>query len=145
MPQQKQHRNTQQRMVILEELQKINTHPTATDLYQIVRCRLPKISLGTVYRNLDLLCEVGTIEKLDLTGREARFDGNLERHDHVRCIHCGRLDDVHDVGDNLVGEEPKQLAGYEILGRRLEFLGICPDCKSQQATAKKHSSNDAEG
>lgn len=145
MAQQKQRRNTQQRTVILEELQKVNTHPTATDVYEIVRRRLPKISLGTVYRNLDLLSEVGTIQKLDLLSREARFDSNLERHDHVRCVHCERLDDVHDVGGNLVGEEPKQLAGYEILGRWLEFLGICPDCKSQQATTKNHSSKDAKG
>lgn len=132
-------------MVILEELQKVNSHPSATDLYRIVRRRLPKISLGTVYRNLELLSEVGTIHKLDFTGTVARFDSNLERHDHVRCVRCERLADVHDMGNNMVGEETKQLAGYEILGRRLEFLGICPDCKSQQATAKKHSSKDAKG
>ena len=73
-------RNTRQRAVIVEELCKTTAHPTAVELYEVVRRRLPKISLGTVYRNLDLLARLGIIDKLDLSGAEARFDGDVRPH-----------------------------------------------------------------
>ncbi len=82
MPTRKRQRNTQQRQVILEELQKLTSHPTVAEVYEIVRKRLSKISLGTVYRNLELLAQNRTIQKLDISGTEARFDGNPERHWH---------------------------------------------------------------
>ena len=69
-------RKTRQREVIMEELAASKSHPTAAELYQTVRRRVPNISLGTVYRNLDLLSQAGTIQKLDTIGSEARFDGN---------------------------------------------------------------------
>jgi len=119
--------------VILEELRKVMSHPTAAGLYETVRDRLPKISLGTVYRNLELLAQMGTIQKLDLGGKEARFDGNPDHHYHVRCVECGRVDDAMDVPTGLVGHELKEVSGYEILGHRLQFVGICPDCWSEQA------------
>ena len=72
-----QQRTTRQRQVILEELQKLQSHPTAAALYEIVRRRVPKISLGTVYRNLELLARTGLIRKLEFAGAEARFDGNV--------------------------------------------------------------------
>ena len=68
-------RNSRQRQVILEELRKLTSHPTAAVLYAVVRRRLPKISLGTVYRNLELLARMGVVQKLELAGGEARFDG----------------------------------------------------------------------
>jgi len=125
----KAQRNTRQRQVVLEELKKLTSHPTAAELYEITRARLPKISLGTVYRNLELLAQNGLIGKLEIGGSEARFDGNPERHYHVRCVRCGRVDDVHDLPGSFVKREVKHLSGYEILGFRLEFIGICPECK----------------
>ncbi len=122
-------RNTQQRQVILEELQKLTSHPTAPDLYHTVRKRLPKISLGTVYRNLELLAQNNIIQKLDISGSEARFDGNPEQHHHVRCIHCGRVDDLNGLSADPVGNKLKESNGWKILGYRLDFIGICPECK----------------
>lgn len=126
-------RNTRQRQVILEELQKVTSHPTATTLYEIVRRRLPKVSLGTVYRNLDLLARLGLIQKLDFAGGEARFDGNVANHDHLRCVRCGRVDDVSAPALDLSGGPTNDWGGYQILGHRLEFFGICPKCGSQPA------------
>ena len=83
-------RHSRQRDVILEELQAIVSHPSAISLYEIVRQRLPKISLGTVYRNLELLVETGLVQKLQAGGGETRFDGDVRRHDHVRCLGCDR-------------------------------------------------------
>ena len=73
---QPQTRMTRQRAVILEELRKVKTHPTADELYSIVRERLPRISLGTVYRNLDFLTESKEILKLESAGSIRRFDGD---------------------------------------------------------------------
>jgi Fur family transcriptional regulator, ferric uptake regulator len=121
-------RNTRQRQVILKELQKLTSHPTAAGLYRIVVRRLPKISLGTVYRNLDLLARAGVIQKLELGGGEARFDGNTTPHDHIRCVKCGRVDDIHHQSLDLLGGVKNDFHGYHVLGRRIEFLGVCPEC-----------------
>ena len=122
-------RNTQQRRMILEELKKLTSHPTAAELHQIVRGNLPRISLGTIYRNLELLARNGAIQKLAISGGEARFDGDPAQHCHLRCISCGKVIDVHgfslDAGDTGIGD----LDGYDILGYRLEFVGRCPACK----------------
>ena len=128
----KQQRNTPQRRIVLEELRKVASHPTAVELYEIVRHRLPKISLGTVYRNLELLSRMGTIQKLDFVGTEARFDGNPDRHCHVRCVRCGRVDDLHGLSEDLIAETPEEAGGYKILGRRLAFIGVCPDCRESR-------------
>lgn len=124
----KAQRNTLQRQVVLEELKRLTSHPTAAELYEITRAHLPKISLGTVYRNLELLADNGVIQKLEIGGSEARFDGNPKRHYHVRCIHCDRVDDVHDLPEDFGKGEVKSLRGYKILGFRLEFTGVCPEC-----------------
>ena len=124
------HRNSRQRDVILEELQKLRSHPSAAGLYRIVRKRLPRISLGTVYRNLELLSRQGTIARMDAGGPEKRFDGNPDRHYHIGCIKCGRLDDLHDMPEGLVGE-PENLYGYRVVGHRLQFMGLCPGCQGE--------------
>ena len=131
MPAGKRQRNTQQRRVILEELQNLTSHPTAADMYEIVRKRLPKISLGTVYRNLELLAQNRTIQKLDISGTEARFDGNPERHCHIRCVVCGRVGDLHDLPPDPLRKKIKEANGWEILDYRIEFVGTCPTCRGR--------------
>lgn len=131
---------TRQRGVILEELKKVNSHPTAVEVYEMTRRRLPRISLGTVYRNLEILSECGMIVKLELGGTQKRFDGNVERHHHVRCMRCGSMRDV--PGEPLTGIEDAigRLSDYEIIGSRLEFIGICPGCK-EKARGTRSMSN----
>jgi len=124
-------RKTQQRQVIIEELLRHESHPTASQLYDVVKQRLPRISLGTVYRNLELLARSRVIRKLEFGGAETRFDANNGFHYHVRCSSCGRIDDVPDPPPDLVGKQPKMLGDYQITGHRLEFIGICPACRDQ--------------
>jgi Fur family ferric uptake transcriptional regulator len=126
----KPRRNTRQRQVILEELGKLKSHPTAVDLHEIVRRRLPRISLGTVYRNLEVLTETGQVQKLDLGTGQARFDADTEHHDHVRCLRCGRVDDVPGEPLVLSSIAAEDIDGFEIIGHRVEYLGVCPDCRS---------------
>jgi len=87
-------RFTNQRQVILEELRKVTSHPTAYEIYLMVRRRLPRISLGTVYRNLDFLARCGMIQQLELKGTQKRYDGNPTPHYHIRCFNCGRIEDI---------------------------------------------------
>ena len=119
---------TRQRKVILEELRCVTTHPSADEIYEMVRKRLPRISLGTVYRNLEILSQLGEIQRLELGGTLKRFDGNPKDHYHVRCLGCFRIDDA--ALDPLVDIEKgvRGATDYKILGHRLEFLGLCPNC-----------------
>lgn len=121
-------RMTKQRQVILEELCSVTTHPTADDMYEMVRKRLPNVSLGTVYRNLEILSENGVIQKLDVGGTKKRFDGNVSTHCHVRCKECGRVDDLEFEAGIDLEKEARPYTDYQILKHRLEFIGTCPSC-----------------
>lgn len=125
-------RMTTQRRVILEELRKVDSHPTADKVYEMVRKRLPRISLATVYRNLELLADRGLIQKYELGGSQRRFDGNPGNHYHLRCIRCGRLDDAPVPPVSAIERTLRENTDYEIVGHRLEFQGICPACRQAE-------------
>jgi Fur family ferric uptake transcriptional regulator len=128
MVKEKKQRITRQRKVILEELRKVTSHPTADEIYQMVKKRLPKISLGTVYRNLEVLSESGEIQKIDVDENRLRYDGNPKEHYHIKCIKCGRVDDLHDLPDLKMEKKAGRITNWEITGHRLDFFGICPAC-----------------
>ena len=136
MNEKKNRRNTKQRRIVLEELRKLKTHPTAAELYEITRRRLPRISLGTVYRNLELLEEMGEVRKLDYHSSQARYDAAESDHMHVQCMHCGRVDDIHGVKLKTPLDTMSEINGYQILGLRAAFLGVCPDCKREREHQK---------
>jgi len=129
-------RMTSQREIILQELQKSRQHLTADELFRVVRKKMPRISLATVYRNLELLSETGVIAKLEVSGRQKHFDSEVAGHDHVSCVQCHRV-------ENLVLESKKEdcpshgvVDGYMITGRRLEFFGLCPQCQKKNKVMK---------
>lgn len=122
---------TRQRKVIMEELCKVTSHPTAGELCDMVRKRLPRISLGTVYRNLEILSDNGMVLKLEMAGRERRYDGCTDTHYHIRCNGCGRVADVTmRVAEALEGQAEAG-SDFRVTGHRLEFEGYCPDCARQ--------------
>jgi len=123
-----QRRITRQRLIILEQLRNMKTHPTADELYTLVRRQLPKISLGTVYRNLQALAADGEIRMLRHAGR-MRFDSSLHDHSHIRCLCCGRLGDVPESAVKGLNKKMIERTGYRILGFKVEFVGVCPDCE----------------
>lgn len=120
-------RLSRQRETILAELRKVDTHPTADQVYEMVRKILPRISLGTVYRNLDFLSTQGIVLRLGGAGTQKRFDGNPMPHPHLRCSECGRVDDVH-VPLALPELPGEQRMGYSDLRCDVEFVGVCPVC-----------------
>ena len=121
-----EHRNTQQKKVIMDFLRQSHVHPTAEEVYDAVRQILPRISLGTVYRNLELLAAAGAIRKIESPGQARRFDGDLNPHYHARCVSCGRIKDLDGPPPAVsVGNTP---GGFRVTGYRIELLGTCERC-----------------
>jgi Fur family ferric uptake transcriptional regulator len=137
-------RMTSQRRVILEELRKVDTHPSANEVYKMVRKRLPRISLGTVYRNLELLSQTGYLQKLELGGTLKRFDGNPANHYHLSCIHCGRVVDAPADVDVAVEDNLENATNFKITGHKLELIGICPDCLQKENSTQMQRPEDRE-
>ena len=125
-------RMTNQREIILEELRKVKCHPTADELYGIIKTRLPRISIATVYRNLELMAGSGMIRKLEFAGKQKRFDGDTKKHHHIRCIECGKLDDISVSPVKGIDDCIMDSGGYSVLGHRLDFFGICPECNKRK-------------
>jgi Fur family transcriptional regulator, ferric uptake regulator len=127
-------RLTTQRQIILEELSKVKTHPTASELYDMVRKRLPRIGLGTVYRNLELMAESGMILKIEVGGTQKRFDATTDDHYHIRCSVCGKVDDIDVPVIKELVAQAATATPYVIQGHHVEFTGICSSCQKQQKT-----------
>ena len=129
----KPYRLTQQRAVILEEVRKAYHHPTADEIYENVRKKLPHISLGTVYRNLDVLAEFGLIKKIEPDFPQMRFDGNTKEHYHMTCLRCGMIEDApfEPSGNSLKDLENAlgNLTKHGVFGHKLEFIGLCSKCR----------------
>ena len=122
------HRMTKQRQIILEVLRSTKSHPTADWIYEQVRQTVPRISLGTVYRNLRVLKEMGDIQELNYGSTYSRFDGIASSHYHFVCTDCGS---VMDVDLPLVMDYERKVAehiGAKVNFHRMEFYGSCPSC-----------------
>jgi Fur family transcriptional regulator, peroxide stress response regulator len=122
-------RRSRQKDAILRVLSSTDSHPTAEWVYEQVKKEIPGLSLGTVYRNLKLLRENGSIRELEFTGEQGRFDGNIHHHDHFRCEICGKILDLGDLVDESIDEKVARKLGARVTGHRLEISGICRDCR----------------
>ena len=125
-------RNTIQRSLVLEAVNKLQCHATADEIYQTIMKEHPNISRATVYRNLKLLSETGEIRKMEIPGGADRYDHRIQEHCHVRCEKCGRVFDVDmeyitGLEKNITESHGFAFTGYDIL-----FRGICPDCQKSR-------------
>jgi Fe2+ or Zn2+ uptake regulation protein len=123
-------RGSRQREVILEELRKLKTHPRSDELYLLARRRLPRLSLGTVYRNLDRLQREGQVLEIPC-GDFARYDGNVLPHDHLMCRRCRRVWDLDSGTVHRPGVVTPLPSGFQIEGSYTIYQGLCPDCRGQ--------------
>ncbi len=125
----KNKRMTKQRKAILEAIKEIDTHPTADELYEIVKEEIPNISLGTIYRNLNVLEEMGEIMVLDYGSTYSRFDGMAENHYHFQCSECEEIFDLDMELQTSLNERVDENYPFQVKQHRLEFYGLCPDCQ----------------
>ncbi len=122
-------KKTKQKEAILEVLRGTCSHPSADWIYNEVRKEIPNISLGTVYRNLRLLCRSGEVLELDLCGTLSRFDARMDNHYHFRCEKCGQVFDVDEPVNEEVDGRVARKTGFRVMYHRLEFRGFCLDCR----------------
>lgn len=120
-------KRSRQREEILAVLRSTKEHPTAAMLHTAARKSIPRLSLGTVYRNLDVLEELGLVLHIRNGNAQDRFDGNVSPHYHFVCDVCGVVMDMPlPYRTDLDVAAAKE--GFKIRGHRLDFHGTCPAC-----------------
>ena len=118
-------RFSHQREQIYQAVYTSREHPTAEMVYQWLKPEMPKLSLGTVYRNLQQMAEDGRLMELD--GPVTRFDATVQPHTHLRCSRCGCVADG-DLAYDMGLDQETIAQGWQITGHDLMFRGICPAC-----------------
>lgn len=124
-------RMTKQRKLILKTLQGSRLHPTAEKIHQLVKKTIPDLSLGTVYRNLEVLQQQGLVQKLEMAHFPSCYDANTDEHLHARCTRCGLVIDLDIDPDELFNMKPHEIStekDFKIVSYNLEFFGLCSRC-----------------
>jgi len=130
-------RLTRQRREILDFLRETRAHPTADQIYDTVRKRIPNISKGTVYRNLQVLIDSGTVSVLDIRGTLSRYELKQGSHYHFRCEACGRVIDLSEPVDPGLDDRIAKRTGFIVSGHQTEFRGWCADCRQPSIDHKE--------
>lgn len=126
-------RNTKQRKIIFAELSKVKTHPDADSLFRIVRRRLANISMGTVYRNLNLLRDQGKILELTCGRYSSRYDADTKSHYHFFCLACENIFDLDEPFLRSLDSRVSKQSGMSVKYHRIDFYGYCRDCKDNRS------------
>lgn len=120
-------RYSRQRELIHHAVMDTTEHPTAEMVYQWLKPENPNLSLGTVYRNLNLLVGEGAITRLDFPVE--RYDANTMPHNHFRCGACGAVYDLELTYDHTLDEKVLCASGHDVRRHELIFHGTCVNCK----------------
>ena len=120
---------SKQRELVFQTVLQNPIHPTADAVYEQVRRENPKISLGTVYRNLNFLSEMGMLRKISMPVGSDRFDGRLDEHYHMTCTRCGRVFDVECAALEDLDHQLLETQGFQVQKRHLLLTGLCKDCQ----------------
>jgi len=124
-------RPSRQCRLVYEIVERSHSHPTAHQVFVQARRRLPSISLGTVYRNLRQLADEGHVQENKMGGEPARFEVPRQRHYHIWCIECGRLEDLTLPYQDALDRKAQRLVRFRLEQHRMEFFGVCPECARQ--------------
>jgi len=127
-PEPKNFRQSKHRDRILELLRSTKSHPTADWIYDQLKKEFPQLSLGTVYRNLTMLTDMGFAKKIHFGSTFDRFEANIEPHYHLICESCGKIDDFEMPVNSDLNSQASQLTGFTIHHHKLEFFGVCENC-----------------
>ena len=120
---------TQQRSAVFNYLSSVDHHPTAEEVFLAVKQELPKISLATVYKNLESLVACGAASKLTYGDSAARYDIRTDHHYHSRCLKCGRIADIDPAAEDQLLKLIKTPGGFKVEDLRVELVGYCKNCK----------------
>lgn len=124
-------KHSRQREAILLNLSQRYDHPTAETVYLDIKREFPNISLGTVYRNLSLLSELGEIQKIATGSGPDRFDGNPMPHYHFHCRKCQCVMDIPLAEQTGINQAAAKIFPGTIEGSITQFFGLCPECNKQ--------------
>jgi len=128
-PRQKISRHSRQRERILELLRSTSSHPTADWLYEKLKKEFPRLSLGTVYRNLALLTDQGAVKKIQFGSTFDRFEARVEPHYHLICDNCKNIIDLEMKPLTDLTEKANRLSkDFAIHSHRVDFYGLCAHC-----------------
>ncbi len=125
-------RITPQRLAVLKVLGVSEGHPTVERIYETVRAQFPTTSIATIYKTVKLLKQINEVLEIAFPDGSNRYDGNKPfPHPHVICVRCKKIIDpdlrsLKDITAEVVDE-----TGFDILSHRLDFFGICGDCKRE--------------
>ena len=122
-------RNTIQRQIIFNAVLELENHPSAEDVYNHIKPNYPSISLGTVYRNLNLLSENGKLLKVAIANSADRFDHNIDSHYHIQCSKCKKLYDIDIPYFEQIDNEVSNRTEFNITNHHIIFDGICQQCQ----------------
>ncbi len=129
---------TPQRLAIIRALLASFEHPRADAIFARVRRRYPHISLATVHRTLETLCDMGEARKVTLLHDSARYDGNVAPHHHVVCVRCRRIRDIEVPGHRAICWKGRvRLGEFTPLASRLEVQALCDDCKRMESKGRR--------
>lgn len=125
------YRLTPQRVALVKLLAADDGHPSAAHLYDRISEQFPTSSPATVYKTLNLLKALGEVLELGFSDDDNRYDGSRPYpHAHLICIRCHKIiDSDTSVASNLV-EEVSQRLGFQLVSHRLDFYGLCPECRA---------------
>ena len=119
---------TVQRRVIFDAVIDREDHPTADQVYDLVKDRIPGVSRTTVYRALDTLVQIGTIIKVCHPGASARYDPKVDQHHHLVCTMCNSIIDLNDERLNAIRLPEIDTGGFDVREFHIHLRGTCPDC-----------------
>lgn len=119
---------SRQRELIYEQVKNHPVHPTADEVYSALKKDCPNLSLGTVYRNLNLLSKSGMLLKIHIGGGKDRFDGRTDAHCHFLCEVCGRVFDVDDENIHGVKQRVLEKDGHRVETIAVSLKGVCREC-----------------
>ncbi|HKP11629.1 MAG TPA: transcriptional repressor [Blastocatellia bacterium] len=120
---------TRQREVVLQVVNEAEHHPTAAEVFEQAKKRLPTISYATVYNSLRHLKEAGLILEITFGNAASRYDSETSRHDHAVCTHCGKLVDF-DLSETVeLMRAAARRTRFKPETIHLTLLGLCPDCR----------------
>jgi Fe2+ or Zn2+ uptake regulation protein len=120
---------TSQRRAVLEALKEARGHPSAEDIYLIVKKKNPRVALGTVYQALSVLEKIGVVGSKHWAESPTRYDLNVEPHLDIRCTRCGGVSEIPGVGLGELEEHIRSNTPYEVTRATLVIEGLCPACR----------------